>query len=83
MPLSMMAFSNNFGGDAGSQNGEDVSTFSYLVQTQDKTVIKVTVEDANSENAFFTDDILFTTPSHYVKMQSALVSGKEVVIGLT
>ena len=46
-------------------------------------MVKITLEDADSANSFFSEEILFTTPHLYVKMQTALISGKEVVIGLT
>ena len=39
---------------------------------------KLTLEDN-----FFSEDMLFTTAHSYQKMQTARVSGKEVVIGLT
>ena len=53
------------------------------MQTTDKTVIKVTLEDASSSNPFFTEDILFSTPHLYHKMQAARIGDKEVIIGLT
>ena len=73
MPLSMMAFNNFDNGEDG-----DVQSVGYIVQTMDKSVSKLTLEDN-----FFTEDLLFTTPHLYNKMQAARVSGKEVVIGLT
>ena len=77
MPLSMMAFNNN------NDFGEDALTFGYLVQTTDKQVIKVSLEEADSANPFFTEELLFTTAHLYSKMQAALISGKEVVVGIT
>ena len=49
----------------------------------DRAVIKLDVEDANSGNAFFSEETLFTSGTAYMKMQSAYISGKEVLIGLT
>ena len=55
LPLSMMSF-NNFGGD---QMDDSDASISYIIQTADKQVIKVQLEDG--DNAFFSDDILFST----------------------
>ena len=58
MPLSMM----NFGGFGGGEEAE-VSQPAFLVQTLDKTVSKLTLEDN-----FFSEDMLFTTAHLYQKM---------------
>ena len=58
MPLSMM----NFGGFGGGDEAEE-SQPAFLVQTLDKTVSKLTLEDN-----FFTEDMLFTTAHSYQKM---------------
>lgn len=79
MPLSMMGFNNNF----ADQDDDSSINFGYIVQTTDKSVIKITLEETNSANPFFTEDTLFTTPHLYHKMQAARVSDKEVVIGIT
>ena len=78
MPLSMMGF-NNF----GSQDDDSAANFGYIVQTTDKSVVKISLEETNSANPFFTEDTLFSTPHLYHKMQAAQISGKEVVVGLT
>ena len=80
MPISMMAF-NNFGGQ--DEDEETEVNYGYIVQTTDKSVLKLTLEDTSSENPFFTEDLLFTTPHLYQKMQAARISEKEVIIGLT
>ena len=80
MPISMMAF-NNFGGQDEDEEAE--VNYGYIVQTTDKSVLKLTLEDTSSENPFFTEDLLFTTPHLYQKMQAARISEKEVIIGLT
>lgn len=46
-------------------------------------MIKVSLEEADSPNPFFTEELLFTTAHLYSKMQAALISGKEVVVGIT
>ena len=57
MPLSIMNFGGNFGGDEGDEAGDNSA---FIVQTIDKTVIKLTLE----EN-FFTEDVLFTAGHLY------------------
>ena len=64
-----------FGGDGG---GEDGAGTPYLIaQTTDKVVHKI-LFDQESE-----DTILFTAPFLFVQMQTCLISGKEVTVGMT
>ena len=80
--MSMMGFGNFSGGFDGGDDAA-ASSVGYVMQTMDKQIVKITLEEANSANPFFTEDVLFSTPHLYHKMQAAHISGKEVVIGLT
>jgi len=58
MPLSMMNF-NNFGTNDEAEEAQPA----FLVQTLDKKISKLTLEDN-----FFSEDVLFTTAHLYMKM---------------
>jgi len=72
VPIAMM----NFNAYCSDDVVED--SLGLIVQTLDKSVHKLKLE----EN-FFQEDLLFTSGHHYIKMQAAKLSGKEVIIGLT
>ena len=70
-----------FGG--GLESPADSQTeVSFILQTIDKAVKKLTI-DITSQSPFFEEDSLFEMQNLCIKIQSALISGQEVVVGLT
>ena len=74
----------NFGQDFGmpANDGPASSDASFILQTIAKDVMRLRI-DLDSEVPCFEEENLFSMQHLCIKLQSALLSGKEVVVGLS
>ena len=79
IPLSMLQFGQDFGMDAPDGPNSEAT---FIVQTFSKDILKLKI-DLESEVPCFEEETLFTMQHLCIKIQSALLSGKDVVIGLS